>query len=234
MFPVLLLALQACSNPFAFSKNPGCFETHVQDAMKLYEVRKEQYSALSQGRTTLAINVLMLLQRLNLPKAKAFDRRALALNKKGLEGLGCQEFVSMDGVPPFQARIVPSSPEKFTEMNLSALTKNLSLLLEEKNYLALTQTADEGIAALNSATHHNCLVRHFLESIARAADLTPRHLREAAKLGLEDEARAWSEDFIGLNISVLRTANFLDQRVSGFQDEGFAVFCQDLPRIPKY
>jgi hypothetical protein len=237
-----LLLLGGCSNPFAFRSDPGCFELHVKDAVELYERRKPLYSELSQGRSEVDLWILTFMQRLNVPKARSFDERAAGLRARGIEGLGCHEFVSMNDVPAFKNSLPPSSTEKPSQRDVSSLGTELSKLLKAGQYPKLVSRIDEELELLKTAPHYDCLLRHFLESIARAADLVPLYLRniesqsidEKTRRELVTELRQWSDDFIELHISVLGTAKFLDRRVEGLQKEGLALFCQDLPFIPKY
>lgn len=239
---LLLLLVGACSNPFAFRENPGCFEVHVKEAVDLYEVRKPLYSELSRGRSAIDLWILTFMQKLNLPKARDFDARAAALRARGVEGLGCNEFVSMSGVPAFQKSLVPQAHEQALRLDVSELSQALTQQLKAGKHRELILRVDLELDALKSSPHFNCLVRHFLESIARAADLLPRYQEQIASFGLDDASRTklledvgvWSDDFIDLHISVLGTAKFLDRRVEGLQKEGLALFCQDLPHIPKY
>jgi hypothetical protein len=239
---LLLLLLGACSKPFAFRDNPGCFEVHVKEAVDLYEVRKPLYSELSRGRSAIDLWILTFMQKLNLPKARNFDARATDLRARGVEGLGCNEFVSMSGVAAFQKNLVPQAHEQALSLDVSELSQALTQQLKAGKYRELILRVDLELDTLKSSPHFNCLVRHFLESIARAADLLPRYQGQITSLPLDDASRAklledvrsWSDDFIDLHISVLGTAKFLDRRVEGLQKEGLALFCQDLPHIPKY
>jgi hypothetical protein len=235
-------ALAACSNPLAVSEQPDCFELHVRDALDVYEVRKPLYESISDGRSSLPIFVLTILQRLNLPGARAFDKRARDLRRRGVEGLGCREFVSMDEVPAFRQRIPPNANERFQKPDLPTLGKTLQQLLKTRDYAGLTRASQGALAELASSPHHHCLLRHFLESIARAADLAPQHLKTIQSFApteerseiLQNETLAWVDDFIGIHLKVLRAAHFLDQRATPLQRDGIALFCQDLPAIPLY
>ena len=236
------LLLGACSNPFAFYKAPGCFELHVKEAVELYEERKPLYSDLSKGRSDIDLWILTFMQRLNIPTARDFDKRAAALRERGIEGLGCNEFVSMSGVPAFQKNIFPSATESVRRIDTSSLGSELSKLLDAGQYQEIVARADKELDSLKASPHYDCLVRHFLESIVRAADLLPHYQKSIDTLSQDEkirqqllvDVREWSDDFIALHISVLSTAKFLDRRVEPLQKEGLALFCQDLPQIPKY
>jgi len=184
---------------------------------------------------------MALLQRLNLPKSRSFDERAERFRERGAVGLGCEEFVSMSEVPPFHEKILPRSTEVFRAPQLNELTQTLKSLLKKRNFEELVEVSEKALDHLATTPHYNCLLRHFLESIIRAADLVPRRLarvealelKPLVKQELKTDTVEWSEDFIDLQIGVLKLANVLDERVSGLQAAGLPLFCQDLPYIPK-
>ncbi len=234
----LLLLVAACN---VFLENPDCFEKHIKDAVELYEDRKPRYARLSDGQTNREFFILTTLQRLNTWKARSFDRRARALRERGLPHLGCAEFVDMTETPPFRPVQLPGSNEKFLELDVAATRDRLQHLLSQKRFQDLAETAAREIQGLKASPRYHCLLRHFLESIERAADLAPRYTRKAKSLGLPSadaeslalEAETWSVDFIKLHLDVLSLSHYLDKRVSRFQQTGLPLFCQDLPFIPR-
>jgi len=82
--------------------------------------------------------------------------------------------------------------------------------------------ADAEILKIELNPHVFCMLRHFLESIRRAANMATK----------ENAAVTW--DFITLHISYLDEALSLDRRALSIQARGIPIPCQDIPSIPAH
>jgi hypothetical protein len=206
----------------------GCFETHVVEAIALNEQRKPLYADLTDGDSRRISNGLILFeQAIRLP-ARLIDDRAARWQEAGL-AIGCDEFVPISLTPPFQSQVAPP-PVAFERRSGLVLATELKLAFATGGYDKLGDKLEEELAVLAALPGHHCLLRHFLESLLRGANLAPIHAARAAELGL-DSPDAISRDLVLLQIAGLPIATKLDADAASIQAKGIPILCQDVPPI---
>jgi len=77
---------------------PGVFEGHLREAIALNRARAPVYARLSQGRSRVVSEALILAERATLPLARWYDTRARPYHDAGVP-LMPSMFVSMEGLP---------------------------------------------------------------------------------------------------------------------------------------
>lgn len=207
-----------------------CFTQHVLDAISLNEKRKIVYSKLTKGQSEEISDTLIFYEKLTLIVAALFHDTTKFYQDRGLKIL-CEEFVEIveSELPP-----LPQSPEETGfdfDYSVSDLQNNLWSALEKEDYEEIHRISVNEMLLLSSQKYYFCMVRHLLESIARAAVLAPMHREQASALGLEDPSFI-SDRFIWLNIYALSTSLKLDRMSGVFQHRGIPILCAELPFIP--
>lgn len=75
------------------------------------------------------------------------------------------------------------------------------------------------------------MLRHFLESMIRGANVAPQHIKKA--VGMHVPSPAWlSKLMIRAQINRLNVAIELDQLAAPVQAKNIPILCNDLPYIP--
>jgi hypothetical protein len=226
-----LVAIGACREPDPDCDSPYCFLTHMEEAIAINEERKPLYAALTDDESLKVSNALIRNERLARPVAVVFDMRARSFQAAGIDII-CDEFVSMELTPAFEAQSdVPSAA--FEKTSGYGLAWRLSTTFMRNGYAGLTSAVEEELAALAPTPEYHCMVRHILESILRAANLAPLHVREAELLGMDSPA-AISRDFIAAQIATIPAAAGIDEDAAPIQARGIPIVCQDVPPIPPH
>jgi hypothetical protein len=139
----------------------------------------------------------------------------------------------MDTVPQFRAQAPLPWPKikNYKTIELGPLRKELGAAILKKNFARILEISKAGIQELADEPQFNCLTRHFLESIARAAALAPKQNALArAKLGVP--SLEISRQFILSHLAVLKIARQIDAMAAPLQSAGVPIVCQDVPPIP--
>jgi hypothetical protein len=216
------------------SEHPGCFEKHLRDAIKINEARRPLYSAATDGASDSITNSLLFQERLGLFVAVYNDRKAKPFQDQGV-GILCDEFISMSEIPAFEAHVTKpaSSYAEAPHLEVKVLAKNLQQALDQKDWKSVAEISDKEIAVLEEAPAYNCMLKHFLESVSRAAKLAPRHLAKAQQLGLDGKKiEALSVRFAQTHLDYLKQAQSLDGEAGVLQEQGVPILCRDVPHIP--
>ena len=90
------------------------------------------------------------------------------------------------------------------------------------------------LEALDASPRYHCLVRHFLNSILRAANLAPLHEDEAKARGLSASTTDLSWSFIEIQLFGLDELEKIDELAASIQAQGVPILCQDVPPIPPW
>jgi len=206
----------------------GCFETHVVEAIEINQQRKPLYAELTDGESKPISRGLILFEQSIVLPAKLIDARAEKWQEAGL-AIGCDEFVPISLTPEFRSQVDPPTESRESHSGL-ALAAELKLAFALGGYDRLRGELEEELAELAEQPAYNCLLRHFLESLLRGANLAPIHAARAEELGL-DSPDAISRDLILLQIAGLPVATKLDADAEEIQAAGIPILCQDVPPI---
>lgn len=209
----------------ARTANP--FTEHVQEALKINKERLSIYAKLSKGKSVKVSLSLIAMEEALLPLAKVLDLRARNYIKNGVPLLE-KEIVAMT-LPPFEASLTPLSLIP-ASIDYSDAINQLQRALKNEDYSELYLIADQAIETLNQSPKSNCLTRHFMESIRRAAHYAPLHLLEANKRNLKTPKNI-IRDFVRLHFLGLRWAKLIDAMALETQEMGIPIICQDVPEI---
>jgi hypothetical protein len=208
---------------------PGCFESHLLDAIELNQERAPLYASASAGRSQRISSRLITSERALLPPSRWLDRRAASWQAAGV-GLLCDELVSLDDAPAFVARVTPPATAYVRPDGL-AIAAGLTGALLSAGYDGLHAAIETELAALAPTPAYHCMLRHVLESTLRAVNLAPVHEAESAQLGLASP-RAISRDLIVAQIGLIAVATTLDDDAAALQADGIPILCRDVPPIP--
>lgn len=206
----------------------GCFETHVTEAIEINQQRKPLYAELTDEESVSISRGLILFEQTIVLPARLIDLRAARWQEAGL-AIGCDEFVPISLTPEFRSHDDPPAGAHDPRSGL-ALAAELKLAFALGGYDRLRGELEEELAELAAQPAYDCLLRHFLESLLRGANLAPIHVARAEELGL-DSPNAISRDLILLQIAGLPVATKLDADAAPIQAAGIPILCQDVPPI---
>jgi hypothetical protein len=212
---------------------PGCFETHLRDAVALNRERKPLYAALSNGATKSLSDRLIVGELAAISVAKVHDTRASFFHRKGLTVL-CDELMPMSGAPEFDATLrPPGAPSPlFRSIDPKAMKDDGLAALAGRSFAGAEAFARAQIATLSPDAAYFCMTLHVLESVLRAAVLAPKHAVKAAELGV-DPPTSLSRDFISIQIKQIPFSVDLDRDAEALHAQGIPIVCQDVPKIPE-
>ena len=208
----------------------GPFERHLREAIALNRDRAPRYAVLSSGTSKQISHALIAAERLIIPIARWFDRRAAPYEQAGVPLLSSL-FVPMSEAPPF----LPVRPAGLRESGQppprpAAIRRRVAAAYRAGSFRATADALASELAALASAPGVHCLVRHLLESACRLAQLAPGHVAAAQERGLRSPAMLLTQ-LLRLHLWALRPAAVLDRRARPLQVRGIAILAQDLPPI---
>lgn len=215
----------------SFQSAVGQFEGHLREAIALNRDRAPMYAALSSDASRPISRALIAAERLILPIARWFDRRAAPYEQAGvplLESL----FAPMSAAPPF----LPVRPAGLRESGQpspepAVIRRRVAAAYRAGSFPGAEDALASELAALASAPGVDCLVRHLLESAYRLSQLAPVHVAAAQERGLRSPAPLLAR-LLRLHLWALGPAGVLDRRAGPLQARGIAILAQDLPPIP--
>jgi len=203
------------------------FEQHLRDAIALNRERKPIYAQMSSGRSKLISNILILSERITLPFARSFDKRAHKWNRSNINVV-TSDFVSME---------VSNSPDEIQAGLLYQRKRLLPTRISLKIIIAYITNSFEGVRSYTD-THidtlepymGNAMTTHILESIWFIATNCEIHISQAKAKGLQSPAPI-SRDLILLHLTALPLANIIDILAFPIQKKGVPIVINDIPSI---
>jgi hypothetical protein len=233
--PVFIVLLLGLCGESVFA---GCLTSHLREAITLNQKRKPIYSHLTSGKSEAVSDSLIKMEREMMLQAVFGDVMSSYWRSNGVPLL-CSEIISMDEVPGFKSERPSESGGENAAEHLSTLrevdlrVEALREKLRTKNYRSLEQLADQFVKDLEHFSQFNCLQRHFLESIRRAAGLVLVHHRASQEMNLG--STLWlSRMFISGQIALLKKSQEIDSMAFPIQQQGVPIICQDIPIIPPW
>jgi hypothetical protein len=216
---------------FSSARFPGGVH-HLREAITLNHSRLPLYARLTQGRSLPLSKRLIFAERMLLPGTWLMDFLSRPYHEQGIR-IGELEYVSMANMPPFQEsypfEIEPL--EQFSPVDSRALHSRLLQALQEGGVDAVFREAENELFRLVSPRAYHAMVRHVLESIARAAWLARLHAERAESAGIWSPA--WlSRLFLRSQFLLLGFAAKIDQDLAPIQAAGIPILIQDVPEIP--
>lgn len=228
MAVLALATLSLCGCPA--SRSAGCFEEHVRDAMTLNRARLPAYSDASLGRSEAVSLALIRSERGALLAALFYDGQARKFRERGVPLL-CSEFEHMDQTPALQVKAARPRPPG-ARPDTGQIQVELKAAWDQGGFFSLRSASHRVIKQLEERPAYDCMLRHMLESIRRAAHLAPHHAQAAQDAGLNPKAALrLSRGFIKLHMAYLPAAARLDALALPLQQEGIPIICGDVPPI---
>jgi hypothetical protein len=211
----------------------NCLSRHLKNASVLNESRRAFYSELTQGLSEPISDRLIAFEKLALLPSAVLDGWASPFQSFGVPVL-CDELISMSEVSPFAAQSpVPPDPiSRFRPMRTDQVASSVREAYRVGGFSEVSRVAQEWVDVTKRTPSYHCLLRHFLESIVRAANLAPIHVTEAESLGLPVSSMGLSWAFIELQLAGLQEMENLDELAAPIQATGVPLLCQDVPVIP--
>lgn len=221
----------------------GCFRQHLKEGLALNQERQRLYSNLTQGATKEVSAELIYLEKMAILGSYSIsnlDAQGATLESKGIPII-CDAFVPMTNTPQFTF----PSIEDLSRDPLPNLTQKISLdyhLLSRqlRSKLKQDQTLEvfyneivRILQILQGESRFNCLTRHLLESVARAAAQAPVFERLSKQHGFNDnQSLKFSAKIIRTQMYIFNEFVKLDDKAAPLQAKGIQILCQDIPPIP--
>lgn len=210
-----------------------CLEQHLKDAMMLNRARLEKYSVLTHGASEEISHRLLGFEFLGLFPSAFLDGQAESFQKEGIS-IVCDELVAMSTVPEFvpKSASVPEPLSRFVPLSPEDISAEIESAYEKESFSGVSKATQKWLAVANQAPSYHCLMRHFLDSIVRAANLAPLHIAQAQKLGETRSPANLSWEFIKMELFGLSQMESIDELAAPIQAQGIPILCQDVPVIP--
>jgi hypothetical protein len=231
MFLLLQTALAYATETHESDKK-NCLSKHIRSALKINKSRSKKYAMLTNNESISLSRQLILYETLALAPSLIMDKLALKYQKNKIP-VFCKDLIKMNGIGPFKPfglRPLYSFSQS-RKLNIKVLKNNILRNLNKKNYQTLILLLKSELLKIDSSKNYLCLTRHFLESITRTLILLKEYKKQAAAINFKSpeklivfylKSQTW---FLGALMK-------LDQQAAKFQEQGIALFCQDLPEIP--
>jgi hypothetical protein len=209
-----------------------CLAHHLSQGLSLHRKRQPVYSMQSGGASTLESWRLIAFHFLGKPFAWYLDLKANPWQRKGVPVLCAlveTPFPLTQTIPQRKTNLAPLAP--FKKSNAPAIARALRAAYGSTGFKGVADEARDQLKLIAKDPLRHCLLRHYLQSILRAALLAPEHDDMALARALPS-TRRFSWNFIDWHLSFLDQVSSIDQGAAPLQADGVAFLCQDLPRIP--
>lgn len=226
----MLTMLSAMDLAYANSPSRFCTVVHISEAIKINQERRSLYAELTQQQSHPISHAIIQMELNLLDTGYLADFIALFFQGAGIPIL-CDEYVSMDLVPNFKTEADKPWPllKNYKRVGIQKLKTDLEYANNRKDFAEVLTRAQRWLNFMAQEPQYNCLTRHFIESIARAAALAPQHNAKAAKRGLS--TLEISKRFISAHLELLSQSQNIDQLAAPIQASGVPIICQDIPVI---
>jgi len=211
-------------------RRPGPFELHLLEAIELNRRRAPRYAELTGGASQSISRSLILSERLLVPIARWYDRRAEPYHAAGIPLLE-DAFVSMSETPEFLEHRDPMPAHPGLRPRSRSIARSCSDAWRSAGFPGVSAALEREIQTLADEPSYHCMLRHLLESTLRLAVLAPRHERLSREHGLPSSATI-SRQLVRLHLWGLGSAIRMDRRAMPLQQRGIAIIAQDVPPIP--
>ena len=210
----------------------GGFESHLWEAIEIYEARSRQYSQMTNGESDALFNRLIAMERASILMARFIDYKARPFNTQGVSVVQ-GDFVPMVLSKTPEDLILPSAvfSAETTEVS-QELMKLLRTHHNSSDFEALVWDVESALLIIETFEEaHNIhlpMLKHIIESIGFAALHAIQYACET-----ENKTVPVSKLLIAFQIMVLNDAViYFDQQANRFHQLGIGVLVNDLPAIP--
>lgn len=210
-----------------------CMTKHMQDAIQINRERSPFYQALSNGESRKITRLLIGMEKKLLLVSPLADFWARPYQRAGIPVV-CEDIIDMSLTPKFrewnpEGRV---SQDSYRPVLVTLAKNKLQELLGREDFHGLAWLSDQYVQQIEAQPRFNCLVRHMLESIRRAAILAPRYEVMARIKGVRSP-RFLSKVLLKSHLNLLEESGRIDRLAAPLQASGIMIICQDVPAIPK-
>lgn len=206
-----------------------CIRNHLSEAIHLNTERSALYSAASEGRSEAVSNKILRMESVMMVMLPLIEVPARYFQNRGVPVL-CKDVVPMSGAAEFVAKTEPPEAD-FESISGWSLARELIAARFDDNPDAFDELLESKLKDLSNKPYYNCLTRHFLESILRAARLGPIYLQMAQERDLFSP-RPIILNYLYSQILSLPLVTAIDDDADILHKEGIPVICRDVPVIP--
>lgn len=206
----------------------GPFETHLREAIALNRARAPGYARRSHGASLIISRALIGAERLLLPVARWYDRRADPYHRAGVPLLDAL-FVSMSTAPPDQPLGADDTLHGVPAPDPGRLRRRVWNAFRQGSFEAAASVLASELTTLGDG-RVNCVVRHLLESSHRLTLLAPASIAASRERGLPSPGSMLGR-LLRLHLLGLGPAAALDRRARPLQARGIGILMNDLPTV---
>jgi hypothetical protein len=209
-----------------------CLSQHLKDAIQLNQSRLSRYSELTHGESEKVSRRLIRFEKLGLVPAAYIDFKSGLLQEKGISVI-CEDLASMTTVPEFSNQSsTPADPlSQFHPIDTREIAKSIRDAHIAHGFEGISRVTQEWLQIIHQTPGYHCLLRHFLDSILRTANLAPIQMAQGRKANLFFEPAHLSWQFIDLQLFGLGEIEKIDELAAPIQAQGIPILCQDVPQI---
>lgn len=207
------------------------FENHLNEAIELYEARKVEYAAMTNGQSDRLFDLLMSTEKAIKPVARVIDWRATPFIERGIPVVE-NDFVPMDTARDTHDPVEPAMefPDELKDEVRELMDSFHDIPKDDfENVAAKCYAALQTVSELETYYHvHLPMVRHVIESIGLAA----LHAIDYSAMSggqTDDLSRDFvSTQILGLNELIIT----FEGLANSCHQQGVGVLVNDLPGIP--
>lgn len=213
----------------------GHFTQHLLDAIEINRERTAYYAGVTKNRSRKLSHLLVFSERLCLPLARYFDKKARPFNELGI-GVVQDDFVPMEGIlapntPPLYTGLVSTGEWKDCKRLLSAYQRDARVANKAADFARICELTVKSLHAFEEREKnlgaHFTMVKHVLESVGLAA-LNARHWAS-----LSDGATCQlSQRLIYVQVRPIVLLLIYDKFAQPLHGEGCGILVNDIPPIP--
>lgn len=211
------------------------FYNHLMEAIQINKNRKQTYADLTDNKSKSVSNRLIFYERLCLPLAKHFDKRAESFDLRGIPIIRA-DFVPMDDIkdadtPPVYTNTVNRDEFREVKTILKQYKRQVRKNLENTFFEGVCDFTLELLFLLDDLEQklqaHFAMTRHLLESIGLHGYNAISYARQSG-----GDTVHISRQMVSLYVMALNFGMRLDRSAQKLHAMGAGIVVNDLPSIP--
>lgn len=211
------------------------FYTHLMKAIHINKSRKKTYAQLTGNKSKSVSNRLIFFERLCLPLANHYDKKAVQFDLRGIPIIR-NDFVSMDdikdaGVPPVYTNVVNRTEYRELRTILKQYKQQVKKHLGNNFFEGICDFTLELLYLLEDLEKkhqvHFAMSKHLLESIGLNAFNAISYARQSS-----GETIYLSKQLVNLHTAAIYFGLRLDRSAQKIHTMGAGIIVNDVPSIP--
>jgi len=214
----------------------GEFHQHLVDAIRVNTSRKPFYAKITNGRSKILSNLLIISEYLLLPTAHYYGVKARSFNAQGI-GIVDSDFASMADVLP------PETPPKYRNVASKDSLKGLYSTLKQfkvealrdarqADFIAIAKKAEQVLtyikSAEESAAAHYAMSTHLVESIGISALHSVIYAKQSQQKTVPLSTRLLKSQLGAISPLIVMA----EKKIQSMHQLGAGIIVNEAPHIP--